>query len=209
MTRYFVFQCTIDRVSVHDYSCLSARYERVSEQNPVSRHTIPRQPLIFVSQSTIDRVSVHDNLLVQANSRVSEHDRPRLKPRPSDTAVWLRMNHIAQPSMRGSRILGAKKIIDRTNEAGIESQCHQLLVPARSYQACSSQKNRLTRSVFLCPKSQHSSKVPASTSPYRSGKFNHLKATTRSGILATEIFRARRSRPRENDCMSAIMEACQ
>lgn len=46
-----------------------------------------------------------------------------------------------------------KKIVDRTDEAGIESQCQQLLIPARPYQACSSQKNRLTRSVFLCPKS--------------------------------------------------------
>lgn len=197
------------RVSVHENPCLSARYARVSEHDAVSRCTIVDSAPGNVSQNTIDRVSVHDSLNAIANGRVSEHDRPRLKPRPSDTAVWLRMNHIAKPSMRGSRILGAKKIIDRTNEAGIESQCHQLLVPARSYQACSSQKNRLTRSVFLCPKSYRSSKVPASRGPYRSGKFNHLKATTRSGILATEIFRARCSRPREIDCMSAIINACQ
>ena len=175
----------------------------------MSRYTIVASSATVVSQNTMDHVSVHDSVGAKTSERVSEHDRPRLKPSPSDTAVWLKMNHIVKPSMRGSRILDAKKIIDRTNEAGIESQCHQLLVPARSYQACSSQKNRLTRSVFLCPKSHRSSKVPASTSPYRSGKFNHLKATTRSGILATKIFRALRSRRRENDCMSAIIIACQ
>jgi hypothetical protein len=115
------------------------------------------------------------------------------------------MSHIVKSSMRDSRMLDAKKIIDRINEAGIESQCHQLL------NSCSLLPSlQLTRKVelpvrlFLCPKSVL---LPERTSPARaheSGKFNHLKATTRSTIVAIRILRWASSLPRQ----SAIKNSC-
>jgi hypothetical protein len=87
-------------------------------------------------------------------------------------------------------MLDAKKIIDRINEAGIESQCHQLLFPCSLLpRACSPQKNRLTRSVFLCPKSVLLPTCTSPASPHESGKFNHVKVTTRSADLAIGILR--------------------
>jgi len=90
--------------------------------------------------------------------------------------------------MRVSRIQGAKKMIDRTKQAGIESQCHQLLFPARSYQDVQLTKEPTYQVGFFVPKFCVKPKLPAPANPHESGKFNHVKATTQILNLAIRFF---------------------